>query len=102
MDNNNGNMFPVDIRTNGSDIIRLCCVIELKINRIVHMPELVHIIETDLNGHNMIKNRFLFVHILYHLCISCVWFSQNALQKYKKIPEQITIRDFFVPLPPET
>ena len=57
MNDNDSNMFPIDIRTYLSDIIGFRCIIELEINRIVDMPEFIHIIETDLKGHDVMKNR---------------------------------------------
>ena len=41
-----GQSLPIDTLADGSDIVCLCRIVELKIDRIVHMPELVNVVET--------------------------------------------------------
>ena len=47
--------FPVNAFAYGSDIVRLCCVVELKINSIVHVTELINVVETYLKRQHMVK-----------------------------------------------
>ena len=51
----NSQSFPVNAFAYGSDIVRLCCVVELKINSIVHVTELINVVETYLKRQHMVK-----------------------------------------------
>ena len=45
---NDSHLFPVNVRADTGKVVCLCCVIELEVDRIIHMAELVDIIETYL------------------------------------------------------
>ena len=55
-----GQSLPIDTLADGSDIVCLCRIVELKIDRIVHMPELVNVVETKNH-----RDRFLIPRTIY-------------------------------------
>ena len=68
-----GQSLPIDTLADGSDIVCLCRIVELKIDRIVHMPELVNVVETEESqGQENHRDRFrcvmeTFLIIMLHL-----------------------------------
>ena len=45
--------FPVNALADGRDIVRLRRVVELEIDGVIHMPELVNVVEAYLKGYDM-------------------------------------------------
>ena len=58
-----GNCFPIDIGADGCKIVGLGCVVELEIDGVVDVPELIHVVETNLDGQHVPEICTLF---LYH------------------------------------
>ena len=69
-------LFPVDALADGSNIVRLRRVVELEINRIVHVAKLVNVVETYLKRYDMPEIILsIFCHLLSPIFI-------NQLQRY--------------------
>ena len=69
-------LFPVDTLADSSNIVRLRRVVELKINRIVHVTELVNVVETYLKRYDMPE---IILSVFCHL-LSLI--LMNRLQRY--------------------
>ena len=82
--------IPVKTFAYGGDIVSLTRVVELKIYGIVHVPELVNVVETYLQRHHIVKLVItFFCHLIrLNLCI-------NQLQRYKKFWKVIRIYNIF-------
>ena len=60
-----GQSLPVNAFADGSYIVSLCRVIELKIYRIVHVSELVNVVKTYLERHHV---AIIITSFFCHLC----------------------------------
>lgn len=50
---NDCHLLPIHILADGSKVVGLCCIVELEIDGIVHVSELIHVVESDLNRQDM-------------------------------------------------
>ena len=51
----NRHAFPIDILADRGKVVRLGCVVELEIDRVVHVPELIYVVETNLYGQYVLR-----------------------------------------------
>ena len=76
-----GILIPVKAFAHGGDIVRLTRVVELKIYGVVHVPELVNVVETYLKRHHIAK---LVLSFYCHLPKSQLLKSAAKLQKKRE------------------
>ena len=50
---NDGHLLPIHILADGSKIVGLRRIVELKIDCVVHVAELIDVVESDLNRQDM-------------------------------------------------
>ena len=60
-----GQSLPVNAFADGGNIVSLCSIVELKIYRVVHMPELVNVVETYLERQHV---AIIIASFFCHLC----------------------------------
>ena len=73
-----GLLFPIHVGAYLKYIIRLGSVVKLEIYRVVDVPELIHVVESDLHGHDVLK--FLcFFHFLVLKSVQNYAFCKESL-----------------------
>ena len=79
--------IPVKASANSGNIIRLTRVVELKIYGVVHVPELVNVVETYLQRHHIVK---LVISFFCHLIKPNLYKSEEKLLKKQTFPYKNT------------
>jgi len=74
-------LIPIKAFAYCGNIVSLTRIVELEIDGIVHMPELVNVVETYLQRHHMVK---LITSFFYHLAKLNLWKSATKLSNKPK------------------